>query len=529
MSDGQRANPVAVTEAATLVNPLREGLTIERAVEPCAMVIMGAHGDLTKRKLIPALYTLFIQGLLPEGFCIVGQSRTAMSHEQFRTAMLESMGKFAADVPLAEEEWRRFAACLYYLPADFARPDAFQVLAELLAELADRHTTQGNNIFYLSIAPSLYVPVIDGLAAAGLATGRPGRKAPWPRIVVEKPFGHDFKSAQALDHELHDVFGEQQIFRIDHYLGKETVQNIMVLRFANGIFEPLWNRQHIEHVQITNAESIGIEGRGAYYEEAGNLRDMVQNHMLQLVSLVAMEPPISLDAEATRDERTKVLKAIRPLQPASIGEQVVRGQYGPGWILGQKVPGYREEPNVSPESATETFSALKLFIDNWRWADVPFYVRSGKRLGKSITEIAIQFRRAPHRLFRDPAGDEQINPNILVLQIQPDEGISLKFATKQPGPTTQIRWLSMDFRYGTAFGVRTPSAYERLLLDCLVGDASLFARTDQVEVAWALIDPVLTAWRQGPPPAFPNYSAGSWGPPASDRLIEADGFAWRRL
>ncbi|HEY9869595.1 MAG TPA: glucose-6-phosphate dehydrogenase [Candidatus Obscuribacterales bacterium] len=529
MSDSARANPVAVTEAATLVNPLREGLTIERAAEPCAMVIMGAHGDLTKRKLIPALYALFIQGLLPEGFCIVGQSRTAMSHEQFRAAMLESMRQFAADVPLADEEWRRFAACLYYLPADFARPDAFQPLAELLAELAGRHGTQGNNIFYLSIAPSLYVPVIHGLSAAGLAASRPGKQAPWPRIVVEKPFGHDLQSAQALDHELHGVFGEHQIFRIDHYLGKETVQNIMVLRFANGIFEPLWNRQHIEHIQITNAESIGIEGRGSYYEEAGNLRDMVQNHMLQLVSLVAMEPPISLDAEATRDERTKVLKAIRPFNPANLDQQVVRGQYGPGWILGQKVPGYRQEPKVSPESRTETFSALKLFIDNWRWADVPFYVRSGKRLGKSITEIAIQFRRAPHKLFRDPAGDDQISPNMLVLQIQPDEGISLKFATKQPGPTTQIRWLSMDFRYGTAFAVRTPSAYERLLLDCLVGDASLFARTDQVEVAWALIDPVLRAWNQGPPPAFPDYSAGSWGPPASDRLIEADGFAWRRL
>ena len=529
MSDGSSANPVLVSEAATLVNPLREGLMIERAAEPCAMVIMGAHGDLTKRKLIPALYALFIQGLLPEGFCIVGQSRTDMTHEQFRASMLEAMRKYAGDVPLAEEEWRRFAACLYYLPADFARPDAFRPLAGLLDELADRHGTQGNNIFYLSIAPSLYVSVIHGLSACGLAASRQGKKAPWPRIVVEKPFGHDLKSAQALDQALHDVFGEHQIFRIDHYLGKETVQNIMVLRFANGIFEPLWNRQHIEHVQITNAESIGIEGRGPYYEEAGNLRDMVQNHMLQLVSLVAMEPPISLDAEATRDERTKVLKAIRPFNPATLDQQVVRGQYGSGWILGQKVPGYREEPSVSPESRTETFSALKLFIDNWRWADVPFYVRSGKRLGKSVTEVAIQFRRAPHKLFRDPAGEDKISPNILVLQIQPDEGISLKFATKQPGPTTQIRWLSMDFRYGTAFGVRTPSAYERLLLDCLVGDASLFARTDQVEVAWALIDPVLKAWRQGPPPAFPDYSAGSWGPASSDHLIEADGFAWRRL
>ena len=530
MSDGSvGVNPGTVTEAAPEVNPLREGLIMERPAEPCAMVIMGATGDLTRRKLIPALYALFIQGLLPEGFCIVGQSRTEMSHEEFRATMLEAMHKFGGDITVRDEEWRRFAYALYYLPADISQTDAFHPLTGLLDELASTHGTQGNNIFYLSVAPSLYVPVVHALAAAGLGGRRAGKKVPWPRIIVEKPFGRDLASAQNLNRELHAVFDESQIFRIDHYLGKETVQNIMVLRFANGIFEPLWNQKHVEHVQITNAETLGVEGRGGYYEEAGNLRDMVQNHMLQLASLVAMEPPISLDAEATRDERTKVLRAIRPFDTKNLDRCVVRGQYGPGWILGQKEPGYRQEPSVSPDSTTETFTALKLFVDNWRWADVPFYVRSGKRLGKSLTEIAIQFKRAPHRLFRQSGVEQAISPNILVLQIQPDEGISLKFATKQPGPTTQLRWLSMDFRYGTAFGVRSPSAYERLLLDSLVGDASLFARTDQVEVAWALIDPVLNAWADGPPPAFPNYAAGSWGPAASDELIEADGFAWRRL
>jgi glucose-6-phosphate 1-dehydrogenase len=518
-----------MTHASVILNPLREGLTMERAAEPCALVIFGAHGDLAKRKLIPALYALFVQGLLPHGFCVLGTSRTKMDDEQYRALMKESVLKYAPDIDVEEDAWARFASVLYYLPGDTGKQESFTELAKLLEELASRHGTGGNNVFYLSTPPSLYSPTVAHLAAAGLAVKRPGR-APWPRIVVEKPFGHDIGTAQSLNAELHEVLEEQQVFRIDHYLGKETVQNIMVLRFANSIFEPLWNRHYIDHVQITNAETLGVEDRATYYEEAGALRDMIQNHMLQLVSLVAMEPPISLESDAIRDERSKVLKSLRSIEKCAVNKFALRGQYGPGWILGQSVPGYRQEKGVSPESHTETFAALKLYIDNWRWADVPFYVRSGKRLARGITEIAISFRPAPHRLFAQQLAGaaEAGNPNVLVMQIQPDEGISLKFATKLPGPTTQLRWLSMDFRYSTAFGVRSPSAYERLLLDCLIGDASLFARSDQVETSWQFLKPVLETWQEIE--SVPSdYAAGSWGPQASHDLLAADGRAWRRL
>ncbi|MBI4532430.1 MAG: glucose-6-phosphate dehydrogenase [Candidatus Melainabacteria bacterium] len=518
-----------VNKASELINPLDEALSLEQAVEPCTMVIFGAHGDLTKRKLIPALYSLYSQRLLPDSFCVIGLSRTQMNHDEFRLSMCQAMHEFADDVPIDKDTLAQFANCLYYLPTNFGDNKAFSALSLLIDELKVKHQTRGNNIFYLSTPPSLYIQIVRQLALASLAGTKSGKKTPWPRIIVEKPFGRDLASARLLNQELHQVFAEHQIFRIDHYLGKETVQNIMVLRFANGIFEPLWNRQHIEHVQITNAETIGVEGRGAYYEEAGNLRDVVQNHMLQLVSIIAMEPPVSLDSEDTRDERSKVLKSIRPFDLTKLDQYIVRGQYGPGCIGGQKVPGYRDERNVSAESQTETFSALRLYIDNWRWADVPFYVRSGKRLAKAITEIAIHFRRAPHRLFHNTREGEALDPNVLVLQIQPDEGISLKFATKQPGPTTHLRWLSMDFAYDTAFGTTTPSAYERLLHDCIMGDASLFARTDAVEQAWELITPVLEAWAAGPRLDFPNYSAGSWGPQASDNLIAGDLNAWRHL
>lgn len=518
-----------MTQAPVVLNPLREGLTMERAAAPCALTIFGAHGDLAKRKLMPALYALYCEGLLPHEFSVLGTSRTEMSDEQYREMMKESIGKYAPDVPVEEDSWKRFAACLYYRSGDTGRHESFVDLSQTLSALSKQHGTAGNNIFYLSTPPSLYSPIVRQLAAVNLAVKR-GGKAPWPRVVVEKPFGRDLASARALNAELHEVLEEQQIFRIDHYLGKETVQNIMVLRFANSIFEPLWNRHYIDHVQITNAETLGVESRAAYYEEAGALRDMIQNHMLQLVSLVAMEPPISLEADAIRDERAKVLKSIRQMTMQDVDKMVIRGQYGPGHILGAPVAGYREEKGVATSSHTETFAALKLFIDNWRWADVPFYVRSGKRLAKGITEIAVSFHKAPHKLFSHEllgdmdGGDE----NILVMQIQPDEGISLKFATKLPGPTTRLRWLSMDFNYSTAFGGRSPSAYERLLLDCLVGDASLFARSDQVEVAWELLDPVLTRWGQTSPD-FPNYASGSWGPPSSDALLSADGRTWRRL
>ncbi len=518
-----------MSQSPVMVNPLKEGLKIEQASEPCAMVVLGAHGDLTKRKLVPALFALHQQGLLPPGFCIVGMSRTKMSDDEFRQSMARSIQQFAPEIPFDQSTWERFAAFLYYLPSNFGKEEGLFDLAKLLKELEQRHGTRGNNIFYMATPPSLYGQIVDRLAESGLTQMHPGLKAPWPRIIVEKPFGRDLSSARELDLHIHNSFEEEQVYRIDHYLGKETVQNIMVLRFANGIFEPLWNRQHVDHVQITNAETIGVEGRGGYYEEAGNMRDMIQNHMLQLLSLVAMEPPISLDAEATRDEKTKVLKSMRPFDLKSLKKFAVRGQYGQGFIAGQPVPGYRQEESVSGESKTETFTALKLFIDNWRWADVPFYVRSGKRLGRAITEVAIHFKRAPHRLFSLDADDggQALGPNALVLQIQPDEGICLKFATKQPGPTTQLRWLSMDFKYGTAFGVRSPSAYERLVHDCIQGDATLFARTDAVDASWSLISPILQEWAQTPCNQFPNYAAGSWGPAESDEMLLADGRAWR--
>lgn len=529
---------MVTTESALAKNPLLEGMRLEKRASPFAMVILGAHGDLTKRKLLPALYALYLEDLLPKDFAMLGLSRTKMTDDEFRSMMKESVQKYASDLNFQEDSWGEFAKSLHYLAADVTKADGFHQLSDRLQELKEEHSTQGNHIFYLSTAPSLYTPIVRGLATSGLAGKGKPNQTPWTRIIVEKPFGQDLQSAIALDEEIHEVFSEHQVYRIDHYLGKETVQNIMVLRFANGIFEPLWNQKHVDHIQITNAETLGVEGRGSYYEEAGNLRDMVQNHLLQLVSLVGMEPPISLDPEATRDEKAKVLKCLRPIDPNEVDKFAVRGQYGKGYILGQSVPGYREEEGVSKTSSVETFTALKLFIDNWRWAGVPFYIRSGKRLAKSITEIAIHFKSAPHRLFKeamdsftDGKGGEGLNAaNVLVLQIQPEEGISLKFATKQPGQTNQLRHLNMDFKYGTAFGVRSATAYERLIHDCLMGDPSLFSRTDQVEVCWKFIDPVLQAWsNKSNNVDFPNYAAGSWGPQASDDLIASTGHAWRRL
>jgi len=513
-------------------NPLVQGVQTEHRADPFAMVIVGAHGDLTKRKLLPALYALYLQNLLPEDFAVLGLSRTPMSDSEFRDLMRDSLQKFAHDLKFEQDSWDRFAKSLYYLAADVGKQQDLETVSSKLTDLKDKHNTKGNHIFYLSTAPSLYTPTIKGLAKAGLATKCKPNQAPWPRIIVEKPFGHSLTSSEELDEAIHETFNEHQVYRIDHYLGKETVQNIMVLRFANGIFEPLWNYKYIDHVQITNAETLGVEDRGPYYEESGCLRDMFQNHLMQLVSLVGMEPPISMDHEATRDEKVKVLRCLRHIAPEQVSDNVVRGQYGPGTIDGQKVPGYREEPRVSPKSNTETFVAVKMFIDNWRWAGVPFFVRSGKRMAKSITEIAIQFRPAPHRLFRDILGADGLNPNNLVIQIQPDEGISLKFATKQPGQANQIRWLNMDFKYGAAFGVRSPSAYERLLYDCMLGDPSLFARSDQVDVSWAFVDPIMSTWAEQnktDKAKFPNYASGSWGPDASDALIDSCGFSWRRL
>ncbi|MBX9692434.1 MAG: glucose-6-phosphate dehydrogenase [Cyanobacteria bacterium] len=527
-----------MVQSLALENPLLEGLPEERRPEPFAMVIFGAHGDLTKRMLIPSIYALYMQNLLPENFAVLGTSRTELTDEQFRSGMREAVVKFS-DVGFEEDAWAKFSNSLFYIAGNAQSTDSYEELKSFLEKLAREHGTLGNNIFYLSTPPSLYSPIIKGLAEVGLAHSvRPNEPA-WPRVVVEKPFGHDLSSALQLDQEIHDVLTERQVYRIDHYLGKETVQNIMCFRFANSIFEPIWTREYVDHIQITNAESIGIEGRGSYYEEAGAMRDMIQNHLMQLVALVAMEPPISLDSEATRDERMKVLKALRPFDSNTIDQFAVRGQYAGGFVLGNRVGPYRDENRVSKTSNVETYAALKLYVDNWRWADVPIYVRTGKCMPKRITEIAIHFRRPPHSLFKELGGigfrGNLDSPNILVMRIQPDQGISLKFATKQPGPTTQIRWLTMDFKYGTAFGDRTPSAYERLIHDCMLGDPSLFARSDFVEASWRLLQPVIDYWQSTAPErskgasaqAFPNYDSGTWGPRAADELIASTGHHWR--
>lgn len=525
-----------MTPSAVVENPLLEGLAKGKAADPFAMVILGAHGDLTKRKLLPALYALYIDGLLPADFALVGMSRTKMSNDEFRASMKDAIQKYGSDLTFEERAWERFQSAMYYLPSNFVQDHSFDELAGLLKELKEKHGTLGNHIFYLSTPPSIYEGIVEQLAKSKLiGKQRPGEK-PWHRVIIEKPFGHDLETAEKLDFSIHEYLREHQVYRIDHYLGKETVQNIMVFRFANGIFEPLWRRQYIDHVQITIAETLGVEGRGGYYEEAGALRDMIQNHMMQLLALVGMEPPISLEAEATRDEKAKVLRSLRPIDDSNVDLYAVRGQYSEGFILGQPVPGYRQEQGVAPDSITETYAALKMYIDNWRWADVPFYVRSGKRMTRSITEIAIQFKEPPHRLFAGTLGSElsgdrkgQISPNVLVLQIQPDEGISLKFATKQPGTTTQLRYLNMDFKYGTAFGVRTPSAYERLIHDCVTGDPSLFARTDFVEESWRFIDPILKRWSDGGTRSIPLYPSGSAGPAEADALMSSTGHSWRRL
>ncbi|HEY0319554.1 MAG TPA: glucose-6-phosphate dehydrogenase [Pyrinomonadaceae bacterium] len=505
----------------TIENPLRAGVRLERTAEPCVVTIFGATGDLTKRKLVPALYSLMQQRLLPAEFAILGFSRPEMSDEEFRARMREAYMEYGDKELFDEAVWESFASGIFYMAGDFSDEAAFKTLRSRLEQIDAERGTEGNRIFYLSTAPSFFGLISEQLGKAGLNDNKG-----WTRVIVEKPFGHDLESARELNQELAAVFHEDQVYRIDHYLGKETVQNLLVFRFANSIFEPLWNRQYIDHIQITNAEAIGVEGRGAYYEEAGVVRDMIQNHVFQVTSLIAMEPPASLSANSVRDEKFKAMQAVRPIPPDSIDEFAVRGQYGAGYVLGDKVPGYREEPGVNPESSTETFVALKLYFDNWRWAGVPFYIRSGKRLPKRITEIAIQFKEVPHRLFTET--DEPLEPNVLVIRIQPNEGITLRFGAKLPGQMMRIRWVNMDFRYGSSFGVHTPEAYERLLLDCILGDSTLYARRDMVERGWEIVTPILEAWKK-PASDFPNYEAGTWGPKAAFELIERDGRHWRRL
>jgi glucose-6-phosphate 1-dehydrogenase len=504
-------------------NPLRAGMRLERVAPPCAIIIFGATGDLTKRKLLPALFRLAQQQLIPAQFAIIGTARQEVSDDDFRDRMRQALTEFSEEESAVDEpSWERFATGVSYVAGDFGDPKTYTDLQAKLNTVEAERQTQGNRIFYLATAPDFFVPIVQQLGASGLAKPENG----WARIIVEKPFGHDLESALLLNTELASVFKENQIYRIDHYLGKETVQNLLAFRFANSIWEPLWNRQYVDHIQITNAEAIGVEGRGGYYEKAGTVRDMIQNHVFQTTSLIAMEPPAALSADSIRDEKIKVMQSVRPITVDLVNQIAVRGQYGPGHVLGDTVPGYREEPGVDPNSSTETFAALKLQFDNWRWADVPFYIRSGKRLQERITEIAIQFKNVPRQIFVD--ADAPMEPNVLVIRIQPNEGITLRFGVKLPGQAMRIRWVNMDFRYGSSFGVKPPEAYERLLLDCMLADSTLYARRDMVERGWEIVTPILEAWKE-PAKDFPNYPAGSWGPKASFDLIERDERTWRVL
>jgi glucose-6-phosphate 1-dehydrogenase len=495
-------------------NPLLEGLPQRRRPEPCALVIFGASGDLTQRKLMPALYSLAYRNLLPERFAVVGAARSEESDEQFRGRMKDAVERHARD-EFRQEVWETLASGMRYCTVDFADGAAEERLESLLREVGSEHVMSGNRVYYFAVPPSAIETLVREIAERREAKG-------WVRLIVEKPFGHDLESARRLNALLAEHFAEDEVFRIDHYLGKETVQNMLALRFANGIFEPVWNRQFIDHVQITVAESLGIEGRAAFYEHAGAIRDIFQNHLLQLVALTAMEPPIDFTADSVRNEKVKVLRSMHTPGPKS----VVRGQYGPGFVEGEEVPGYREEDGVAPDSPTETYVAAKLYVDNWRWADTPFYVRMGKRLPRRETTIAIQFKRAPHPPFEETAA-EGLRPNVLLIHVQPNEGMSLAIGAKVPGQGMSIRTVHMDFVYGSAFREGLPEAYERLVLDAMLGDATLFTRADEIEEQWALVDAIVAAWKRDRP-AFPNYAAGTWGPPSADELLHRDGRSWRR-
>jgi glucose-6-phosphate 1-dehydrogenase len=488
------------------------------------MVIFGATGDLTKRKLLPALYNLAKAKLLSSQFAIVGTARNDMTTEAFREQLSQDIKNFAT-TEVEPQIWDWFLQRLYYTSGNLQDPQSYQKLKETIQEVDQKHNCKGNYFYYLATAPQFFGEAVRQLGAAGLTQEQDGQ---WRRVIIEKPFGSDLDSAKALNAEIKQVLDEKQIYRIDHYLGKETVQNIMVFRFGNGIFEPIWNRRYIDHVQITAAETVGVEKRGGYYETSGAMRDMVPNHLFQLVSLTAMEPPISFDANAVRDEQAKVLHAISPFTQEEVLTDTVRGQYGPGQLNGERVPGYRQEEDVAPNSMTETFVALKLQIDNWRWADVPFYLRTGKRLGKRVTEIAIQFKRAPFVLFRETSIG-RLRTNRLVIHIQPDEGISLRFGAKVPGPIMRMGAVEMDFNYVDYFGSTPSTGYERLLYDSMIGDATLFQRADMVEAGWSVIEPVLDIWKALPPRSFPNYPAGSWGPAEADELLARDGREWRKI
>jgi len=491
---------------------------------PCVMVIFGASGDLTKRKLIPALCNLAQEKLLSQQFAIVGFAGNDFTTESFRKLLTDEISKYSP-APIDQNLWSWFTERIYYVKGDFGDAEAYQRLQQQIDEAGKRHNTLGNRFFYLAVAPRFFSPIVKKLGECCLSKEESGQ---WARVIVEKPFGHDLESAKQLNAELKQVLSEKQIYRIDHYLGKETVQNLMVFRFSNNIIEPLWNRNYVDHVQITASETVGVEHRGGFYETAGALRDMVPNHLFQLLTMTAMEPPISFDADEVRNKQAEVLHAIQPLGPEEVLTSMVRGQYGEGHADGQRVPGYRSEPDVAPDSNTETFVALKLQIDNWRWAGVPFYLRTGKRLAQRATEVVIQFRRTPFVLFRNTTV-KNLETNRLVIHIQPDEGISLSFGAKVPGSIMKLGLVNMDFDYSTYFGAEHSTGYERLLRDCMAGDPTLFQRSDMVEAGWSVIQPILDVWHALPARGFPNYAAGSWGPQEAEELLARDGRAWRRI
>ncbi len=512
--------------ADTTLN-LTPGSLLQRPKDSSTFIIYGASGDLTKRKLIPALYNLACANLLPPDFHVIGFAVTPMDDNSFREAMKQAVKTSHEANPFNQKVWDEFAHGLHYITADFLAPEGYEKLKDQLAQIEQEHENPDNRLFYLATTPTFYADIVSRLGSHNLVSRHGTTEQGWTRIIIEKPFGRDLNTAVELNEHIHKVFKEDQIYRIDHYLGKETVQNIMAFRFANSIIEPIWNRRYVDHVQITAAETLGVEHRGGYYENAGCLRDMFQNHLLQVLSIVAMDPPVRYGGTSVRDRKADVMRAIVPINPENLSETAVRGQYGPGVFEGKPAAGYRQEEGVNPESKTETFVALKLFVDNWRWAEVPFYLRSGKRMAQKVTEIVIQFKRVPH-LFFQLGQEDQLEPNILTMRIAPDEGIALRFGAKVPGPEMHLRQVQMNFSYTEAFKVEPATAYETLLLDAMEGDPSLFNRADAVETAWQIVEPLIDIWSATKPfQPFPNYAAGSWGPSAADLLLAKDGRAWR--